>query len=265
MRGDHSRGGTRRPAERRSPATGRSASRGRRQHAPRAPDPSAARLRHRRASPWSSGCRAEGVRRMLRRRRSTSWRTRASRRPTVCIRSGWRGPAARRLRRAELRRALPPAAADGPPDRRATRTRCWSRSRGRDELYSDEEMKVASARGRVADDREDAADRRTPTAKTSASRSSAPPGAALLVEEMDRAGRRRRACATGCPRAFGAFCRRRPLHAVDHARVSLDRNRFSRGLLARVHATSLPAIGADDASTGGERRGAARESRCHHV
>jgi choline kinase len=86
--------------------------------------------------------------------------------------------------------------------------------RGRDELYSDEEMKLRVRNGRVTEISKtlrdgDADGESIGIAKFGAS------GAALLVEEMDRlvaAG----AIKDWAPAAFDEFCRRRPLHAVDH-------------------------------------------------
>jgi choline kinase len=86
--------------------------------------------------------------------------------------------------------------------------------RGRDELYSDEEMKLRVRNGRVIEISKtlpegDADGESIGIAKFG------PAGAALLVEEMDRliaAG----AIKDWAPAAFAAFCRRRPLHVVDH-------------------------------------------------
>jgi len=86
--------------------------------------------------------------------------------------------------------------------------------RGRDELYSDEEMKLRVRNGRVIEISktllEDDAD-----GESIGIAKFGPAGAALLVEEMDRliaAG----AIKDWAPAAFAAFCRRRPLHVVDH-------------------------------------------------
>jgi choline kinase len=86
--------------------------------------------------------------------------------------------------------------------------------RGRDELYSDEEMKLRVRNGRVVEISKalrdgDSDGESIGIAKFGAS------GAALLVEEMDRliaAG----AIRDWAPAAFDGFCRRRPLHVVDH-------------------------------------------------
>jgi len=86
--------------------------------------------------------------------------------------------------------------------------------RGRDEQYSDEEMKLRVRNGRVAEISKtlldgDADGESIGIAKFGAA------GAALLIEEMDRlvaAG----AIREWAPAAFAGFCRRRPLHVVDH-------------------------------------------------
>jgi choline kinase len=86
--------------------------------------------------------------------------------------------------------------------------------RGRDELYSDEEMKLRVRNGRVTEISKslcagDSDGESIGIAKFG------PAGAALLVEEMDRliaAG----AIRDWAPAAFAGFCRRRPLHVVDH-------------------------------------------------
>jgi L-glutamine-phosphate cytidylyltransferase len=86
--------------------------------------------------------------------------------------------------------------------------------RGRDEQYSDEEMKLRVRNGRVIEISKtlldgDADGESIGIAKFGAT------GAALLVEEMDRLigdG----AIKDWAPAAFAGFCRRRPLHVVDH-------------------------------------------------
>ena len=74
-------------------------------------------------------------------------------------------------------------------------------------------MKVKVRRGRVRRHLEDDGDRRTRTARTSASRSSARRAPRLLIEQLDArmaAGDLR----AWVPRAFGEFARERPLHAI---------------------------------------------------
>jgi choline kinase len=86
--------------------------------------------------------------------------------------------------------------------------------RGRDEQYSDEEMKLRIRNGRVAEISKtlldgDADGESIGIAKFGAA------GAAVLIAEMDRlvaAG----AIREWAPAAFAGFCRRRPLHVVDH-------------------------------------------------
>ena len=86
--------------------------------------------------------------------------------------------------------------------------------RGRDELYSDEEMKLRVRNGQVTEISktlrgDDADGESIGIAKFGTA------GAELLVEEMDRliaAG----AIRDWAPSAFAGFCQRRPLHVVDH-------------------------------------------------
>jgi choline kinase len=86
--------------------------------------------------------------------------------------------------------------------------------RGRDERYSDEEMKLRVRNGRVTEIsktiREGDADGESiGIAKFGVT------GAGLLVEEMDRLVAEG-AIRDWAPSAFAGFCRHRPLHVVDH-------------------------------------------------
>jgi len=86
--------------------------------------------------------------------------------------------------------------------------------RGCDEVYSDEEMKLRVSNGRVTEISKtlrdgDADGESLGIAKFGTA------GAELLVEEMDRLIAHG-AIKDWAPAAFAAFCRRRPLHAVDH-------------------------------------------------
>jgi len=82
--------------------------------------------------------------------------------------------------------------------------------RGRNEQYADEGMKLRVRNGRVTEISNALRDGESNgLAKFGAT------GAGLLVEELDRLG------AAGvikdwAPSAFAGFCRRRPLHVVDH-------------------------------------------------
>jgi choline kinase len=86
--------------------------------------------------------------------------------------------------------------------------------RGRDQQYSDEEMKLRVRHGRVTEISKtlrdgDADGESIGIAKFGVT------GAGLLVDEMDRlvaAG----AIRDWAPAAFAGFCRQRPLHVVDH-------------------------------------------------
>jgi choline kinase len=86
--------------------------------------------------------------------------------------------------------------------------------RGRDERYSDEEMKLRVRNGRVIEISKTLRDGESDGESIGIAKFGVS-GAALLVEEMDRliaAG----AFRDWAPAAFAGFCRRRPLHVVDH-------------------------------------------------
>ena len=87
-------------------------------------------------------------------------------------------------------------------------------ARGDGERYSDEEMKLRVRCGRVVDIAKTIPSARADGENVGIAKFGAA-GAALLIEEMDRV------VASGAvtdwlPAAFARFCRRRPLHAIDH-------------------------------------------------
>jgi choline kinase len=86
--------------------------------------------------------------------------------------------------------------------------------RGRDQRYSEEEMKLRIRNGQVTDISKSLRDGDADGESVGIAKFGAT-GAGLLVEEMDRlvaAG----AITDWAPSAFASFCRRRPLHVVDH-------------------------------------------------
>jgi len=131
-----------------------------------------------------------------------------------------------------------------------------------DESFSAEEMKVNVRAGRVvaiaktiASD--DADGENVGIGKFGAA------GAALLVEEMTRLVRAGAAC-EWLPSAFDAFCRRRPLHAVETRGYPWIEVDFPEDYW-RACAHVLPAIEADDSRQPLQVRAAASGRTLRHV
>ena len=187
-----------------------------------------------------AGYGADAVRAGLRQRRSTSSTT-SEYASTNSLYSLWlaRDVARRRVRRAQLRRAVPPPAAGRPADRALRRCPADGGARRRRLLgRGDEGPRPRRPRHRRSPRR---SIRPTPTARTSASPSSAPTAPAVLIEEMTRL------MADGGVARLAAGRVRRVLPAPPAARrreprVSVDRDRFSRRLLARLHGGPARAI-----------------------
>jgi choline kinase len=131
-----------------------------------------------------------------------------------------------------------------------------------DATYSDEEMKVRVRAGRVVDiaktiDPVDADGENVGIAKFSAA------GAAVLVEEMNRL------IADGgtqawVPAAFAAFCRRRPLHAIETRGFPWIEIDFPDDYW-RACAHVLPAIDEDEPAASRRMGGTASRRVLHHV
>lgn len=129
-----------------------------------------------------------------------------------------------------------------------------------DACYSDEEMKVRVVAGRVVDIAKTIAPEEADAENVGIGKFG-PAGAAVLRDEMDRliadGGARE-----WLPAAFAAFCRRRPLHAVETRGFPWIEIDFPDDYW-RACAQVLPALDADEPPA---RRSAAASGRgLHHV
>jgi L-glutamine-phosphate cytidylyltransferase len=137
--------------------------------------------------------------------------------------------------------------------------------RGRDELYSDEEMKLRVRNGRVTEISKTLGDGDADGESIGIAKFGAA-GAALLVGEMNRL------VASGAirdwvPAAFAGFCRRRPLYAVDHRGlpwIEIDSpNDYWRACTHIAPALDDAGTGGDAASDPGLRTATARRAADH--